>query len=277
VLRALSEASLPTVGDLFDVAQGVQTGLNDALLLTLDKWRALPTNERGLFRLATMSDSIQNARFAKPYRVFFPHLVTGPMFTNEEQVRRAAPSYFLKYLAPNRDRLASRASIVRSRRSDWWGLMHSRDWAFDKTPRIISKFFAAEGGFAGDYDAEYLAVMGHVWRPNSALVDNDEANALRTSEILAAYTALFNSSVFVKLLSLYAPHVAGGQYDVSGRHVGPIPIPNLRELSIEPTRGQWVRELAESGRSIDLATPLWRVRTAQLVMELYGAPALADL
>ncbi len=276
ILRELGDSLLPSISDLFDVAQGVQTGLNEVLLLSIEEWRALPAKERSLFRLATMSDSIQNARLLKPYRVFFPYSATGPMFETEQEVKRAAPTYFAKYLAPNRKRLAGRASIARTRRVDWWGLMRARAYAFDQKPRIISKFFAAEGGFAADLDAEYLPVMGHAWMPKSILID-DDPQQLPTSEILLAYTALFNSSVFIKLLSLYSPHVAGGQYDVSSRHVGPIPVPNLRELSVESSRGNWVRELAARGRSIDLADPLWRARTAQLVTDLYGSPTLANL
>jgi adenine-specific DNA-methyltransferase len=272
----LADALLPSINDLFDIGQGVQTGLNEALLLTLDEWRSLPTKERSLFRLATMSDSIQNGRFTKPYRVFFPHLPTGPRFATEQELQRAAPTYFARYLGPNRERLTLRASIVQARRSDWWGLMRSRAYAFDKNPRIISKFFAAEGGFATDSEAEYLPVMGHVWMPKAPLVDNDPEQ-LATSDVLFAYTALFNSSIFIKLLSLYAPHVAGGQYDVSSRHAGPIPVPNLRELSVESAQGKWVRELAGKAKRIDLADPLWRARTAQLVTDLYGTPALANL
>ena len=56
LLRLLNEAALPVLGDLFDVAQGVQTGLNNVLLLTIDEWHALPTKERKMFRLATMSE-----------------------------------------------------------------------------------------------------------------------------------------------------------------------------------------------------------------------------
>jgi adenine-specific DNA-methyltransferase len=276
ILRNLNDGLLPSISDLFDVAQGVQTGLNEVLLLTNDEWRVLPAKERSLFRLATMSDSIQNGQFLKPYRVFFPHRANGPMFASEAEVKRAAPTYFAKYLAPNRDRLARRASIVRARRGDWWGLMRSRAFAFDKKPRIISKFFAAEGGFATDLEAEYLPVMGHVWMPKAALID-DDPQQLPTSEILSAYTALFNSSLFIKLLSLYSPHVAGGQYDLSSRHVGPIPVPNLRELSVESRQGKRVRELAGKGKLIDLADPLWRAQTAQLVTDLYGIPALANL
>ncbi len=276
VLSALNEALLPTISELFEVAQGVQTGLNDVLLLTLDEWRALPTKERGYFKLATMSDSIQNARVAHPYRVFFPHTETGPMFSSEKEVQRVLATYFQKYLAPNRPQLSQRASIIQADRVDWWGLMRPRTFAFDKKPRIISKFFAAEGGFAADLDAEYLAVMGHVWIPREALVDTT-SEAMPTADIVSAYSALFNSSIFIKLLSLYSPHVAGGQYDVSLRHVGPIPVPNLCEQSVDPLRGQWVRELAEIGRSIDLTNALQSARTVQLAMDLYGTRSLADL
>ena len=276
VLRTLREMLLPTVGELFEVTQGVQTGLNEVLLLTVDEWRALPKRERALFRLATMSDSIQNARIVKPYHVFFPYRTSGPMFLQEDEVQRAAPMYFSMYLAPNRQRLSRRASIAKAGRTDWWGLMRPRAFAFDERPRIISKFFAAEGGFAVDLEADYLAVMGHVWLPKGSLADNDE-DALLISDILSAYCALFNSSVFIKLLSLYAPHVAGGQYDVSSRNVAPVPVPNLRELSIDSTRGHQVYELAENGRLIDLNDPHQCARTAQLVMDLYGTRALADL
>ncbi|MDB5431691.1 MAG: vspIM [Caulobacter sp.] len=274
LLTALSELSLPSVQNLFEVSQGIQTGLNDALLLTQDEWRALPTRDRKAFRIATMTDSIQNGRVIKPYYVFFPHVASGALFADEAAVAEAAPSYFKKVLAPAKDRLASRAAIVRSKRADWWGLMHPRSWAYNDGPRIISKFFSAEGGFVGDYQAEYLAVMGHVWTPKAALAEADD-EALPLADILAAYVALFNSSPFAKLLSLYAPHVAGGQFDLSARHVNPMPLPDLRALSLDPAAGRRVSELAMLGKGVDVIDPTWRSRTAQIVAEMYGAPSLA--
>ena len=149
-------------------------------------------------------------------------------------------------------------------------------WSFSEEPRIISKFFAAEGGFAGDYGAEYVPVMGHIWLPGKRLgAAGDESLGLR--EILAAYVALFNSSVFVKLLEIFSPHVAGGQFDLSWRHVAPLPTPNLRELSFDLDKGRIVSELAKSGRSIDLADPTWRSHNNQMVTNLYGSQTIADL
>lgn len=42
VLKAMAQAGLPSVGDLFDIAQGIQTGFNEALLLTTEEFRSLP-------------------------------------------------------------------------------------------------------------------------------------------------------------------------------------------------------------------------------------------
>ncbi len=274
LLVELSELSLPTVKDLFEVSQGIQTGLNNVLLLTEEEWRALPSKERSYFRLSTMTNSIQNGRVTKPYFVFFPHGVEGPLFSDEKMVREAVPQYYKMWLEPARERLSSRASIVRSKRTDWWGLMHPRSWVHSTGPRIITKFFSSEGGFVGDYEARYVPVMGHVWMPKSALTaEKDESLALE--DIVAAYVALCNSTPFVRLLGLYAPHVAGGQFDLSARHVNPIPLPNLRALSTDPQAGKRVLALARLGRDVDVHNRDWSSRVATIVADLYGTPTLS--
>jgi len=246
------------------------------LLLTSDEWLELPEPERRYFRLATMSDSIQNGLVVNPYYLFFPHIKEGPLFTDERELEISAPTYYERFLIPNRDRLARRASIVRAKRPDWWGLMHPRKWSFDNEPRILSKFFAGEGGFAGDYDASYVPVMGHIWLPKHRLAAISR-NALSIQEVLAAYVAVFNSTPFVRLLELFSPHVAGGQFDLSSRHVGLMPIPDLRELSMDIERGRLVSDLAKSGRTIDLADGNWRSHNNQLVTALYGAQIISEL
>ena len=129
----------------------------------------------------------------------------------------------LNRIAP---RLAGRSTIITSRRTDWWGLMRARGWSLSDRPRILTKFFGAEGAFVGDYDVKFYAVMGHVWTLKSPTTDdhshNSDANEsgpeqLSERDILAAFVALCNSSIFAKLLGLYAPHVAGGQFDLSAR------------------------------------------------------------
>lgn len=152
--------------------------------------------------------------------------------------------------------------------------MHPRSWAYRSEPRIISKFFSAEGGFVLDLDAAYVPVMGHVWTPKPILVDADD-DALPAGDILAAYAALFNSVPFARLLGLYAPHVAGGQFDLSARHANPMPLPDLRALSVDLRAGRRVSELAHLGRAINVTDRSWRANVSQIVVEMYGAPGLA--
>lgn len=276
MLRALSQAGLPTVGDLFEISQGIQTGLNSAFLLTTEEWHSLPKPERAYFRQATMGDSIQNGRIVKAYWLFFPHDVSGPIFPGEAAVRKAVPQYFARFLEPNRARLASRASIVRSRRSDWWGLMHARAWSLQGRPRIITKFFGAEGAFVSDYAAKHLAVMGHVWTLKPVTVgtlagpDDQRSEQLTEQDFLAAFVALCNSEAFVKLLDLYAPHVAGGQCDLSSRYITPIPVPDLQLLSLSPETGRAVRELVNLGLDVDVGNAEWRQKANAIVKLLYG-------
>lgn len=277
VLKLLSQAGLPTIGQLFDIAQGIQTGFNGALLLTSEELNLLPTKERQYFRQATMSDSIQNGRVVSPYWLFFPHGANGGIFADETAVRKAVPKYFARFLEPNRTKLQGRASIVRSRRSDWWGLMHAREWSLRGKPRIITKFFGAEGAFVGDYDAEYFAVMGHVWTlkvreggDQSGEEDDVATSQLSEKELIAAFVGLCNSESFVKLVGLYSPHVAGGQFDLSARHVTPIPVPDLQALSLNPDTGRAVRDLITLGQTVSLGSAKWRQEATGLVEYLYG-------
>lgn len=276
VLRVLSQSGLSTVGDLFTISQGIQTGLNSALLLSAEDFQALPAKERHFFRQATMTDAIQNGRIVKAYWLFFPHDAEGPIFSDEATLRKAVPQYFARFLEPNRTRLESRATIVQSRRTDWWGLMRPREWSVLARPRIISKFFGAEGGFFGDYEAKLFAVMGHVWtlkaRSTESLSEHDDSRDEQFSEqdVLAAFVALCNSEVFIKLLALYAPHVAGGQFDLSARHVTPVPVPDLHVLAQDPDTGRAVRKLSALGREVDVGNAQWRQATNGLVGLLYG-------
>jgi adenine-specific DNA-methyltransferase len=227
-----------------------------------------------------MTDSIRGGHVAKKYWLFFPHSSNGALFPNEDAVRNAVPRYFEQYLQPNRTRLETRATIIQSRRADWWGLMRSRAWSLSARPRILTKFFGAEGAFVGDFDAALFAVMGHVWtlKPRIASITSTQANMadeaaeeqLTETDLLAAFVALCNSTPFSKLLAFYAPHVAGGQYDLSARHVGPIPIPDLQLLALDPVTGSAVRSLSALGRQVNLGSAEWRGKATEAVSYLYG-------
>jgi hypothetical protein len=275
-LRELEDA-LPSLNDLFDVRQGVQTGHNPALLLSRLEWLALPKRERVFFRSATMTDSIKNGQIIKPYYLFFPHTTEGPLFSSEKALKNAVPDYYQKYLSPNRERLASRASIRRSGRTDWWGLMESRSWSFLDTPRIISKYFSGEGGFFADLHAEYLPSTGFAWLPKAPLKSVND-HTFPVERLLAVYAALFNSATFGRLLQYYAPHVSGGQFDLSPRYVNDVPLPDFAGLLVDPVRGQSIRRLADLAEAKENISFRLNVdETESIFVGIYGPKIVAAL
>lgn len=282
IIDALEAAQTPTVGSLFEIAQGVQTGNLKLFLFSEEQFRQLrlPIKERRYFRDALMTDSIDNGRIEKLYHVFFPHGKNGPLFENEAALADAVPTFYRMVLKPNEALLKSRASILRAKRQDWWGLMHPRvgSFALSSEPRIVSKFFGAEGSFALDEFGRYLPSTGHVWTPKRSLnvsVDEHEEEwgegiaEAASIDVLRAYVTLLNSQAFVRLVSFRSVTIAGGQFDLSSRFLAPVHIPDLWEKAQNPLYSKLVRALASSDvkREVDTGVDIERI-----VAALYGVP-----
>lgn len=299
VLDAMEARQTPTVGDLFNIAQGVQTGNLKVFLFDDNAFRQLhlPAREQQYFRDAIMTDSIEDGRIVKNYHLFYPHGADGPLFADEAELASAVPTYYRQVLKPNEQLLRRRASIVQANRSDWWGLMRPRTstFAFSGHSRIVSKFFGADGSFVLDEEARYLPSTGHVWSPKpqsyrSHSVQNDDlasdaVDALEESDIdahvsidiMRAYTALLNSRAFMKLVSFRSVTIAGGQLDLSSRFVGPVFLPNLWEKGEDPHSGELVLRLAQSTLATERGQSSNPVDIDRIVGSLYGVPELAEL
>ena len=293
VLDALEEAQTPTVSDLFEVSQGVQTGNLGTFLFDETAFRrlGLPKKEHRFFRPALMTDSIENGQIIKPYRLFYPHTQTGPLFDTEDEMRAAVQTYYRKVLEPNRAKLEARKAITTSQRTDWWGLMRPRAgppsrpgaFAFDHSPRIVSKFFGSEGSFALDLGGDWLPSTGHVWRPRSqacpqdAATDEEETARAATAGVLRSYVTLLNSGTFMKLVSFRSVVVSGGQYDLSSRFVNHVFLPDLWRLSRDPTTAAAIQVLAERGGASRAPDPALRRHIDDVVARLYGVRRLAEV
>jgi adenine-specific DNA-methyltransferase len=271
------------VSDLFEIAQGIQTGNLQAFLLKKDEYEKLPKSERKYFRKALMTDSIREGRIVRTYYLFFPHNVKGPIFSTESAVSKALPAFYRKHLKPNAEALKDRASIRQSGRRDWWGLMRPRKFSFDRGPRIISKFFGDEGSFVLDLDAEYLAATGHVWLPRKALTSHVGSGKLGNPHIdentelaMRAYSVILNSRFFMSLVSMNSVAVAGGQFDLSSRFLKDVHLPNLWDVDRDTNIKHIVRQLAlltdvKADRS-SISTP----DIEALVAALYGVSYYAS-
>lgn len=274
----------------------MQTGNLKVFLLDDDAFRrlGLTAREKRYFRDALMTDSIENGRIVKKYHLFFPHGRDGPLFADEAAMAAAVPTYYRTMLKPNEAvALKSRASIVRAARKDWWGLMHPRTGAFalDDRPRIVSKFFGAEGSFAFDPDGRYLPSTGHVWTAKGNIcIDrrNEDEDAeiagearegideAASIEVMRAYVALLNSRAFVRLVSFRSVKISGGQLDLSSRFLASVFLPDLWEKAEDPILGEHVLRLARVTLAVERGEIVPSSDVDRLVAKLYGVPDLAE-
>jgi hypothetical protein len=273
-LSRLIDAGASRIADLFEVRQGVRTGDNKAFLLEEQAFSSIPAKERRFFKPAVMNDSVRDGKLEQNHWVFYPYGPKGPLFETEKQLLEAVPAYAGRFLMPRRESLAARAGHTRADRHDWWALSWDRSsWALDSGPRLVSKYFGGPGGFATDLDARFIVVQGFAWLPKWRGVVDDEdigAAAVSTADLLCAYAALMNSQRFARVLELFSPHVAGGQFDLSPRYVHAIPTPNLAELARDERTGRLVARLAELGHEPRLDDAEWRATADRITTELYG-------
>jgi adenine-specific DNA-methyltransferase len=264
------EAGACPISDLFDVRQGVRTGMNGVFLLDKEKLTSLPVRERKFFRPAVMNESIQDGQIREGIYIFYPYDLEGPTINTERELLDRVPTFAKRVLLPARERLARRANILEANRSDWWGLSRRRGWALDQGPKIISKYFGGPGGFATDLDSKFIIVQGFAWFPRWKGDDEDEISSLPKADLICAYSGLMNSGSFGRLLEMFSPHVAGGQFDLSPRYVNQIPIPNMSDLSRDERAGRLITRLAVLGREPRLGDPEWSVSVDRIASELYG-------
>ncbi len=286
------------LGDTFEVMQGARTGWVKGFVLDRSNLSQLGGAEARFFRPAAMGDNVVDGRLREAEYVFFPYDDQGPLITSEDDLRRLLPEYFARVLGPAREMLAKRKT--HEGKADWWTLGRPRGWNSSKRPRIVSKYFGGTGGFALDPDGTYVVVQGFAWflRQENLLLPSDpepeleqagddeepgeyleaegagDAATIPEIDLLAAYVALFNSTIFEKLLATFSSHVAGGQYDLSWRFVRSIPVPALAQLWRREGAAAPIARLVELGRDPQPEEPTWVRQVDRLVFGFYGADLL---
>ena len=273
-LSKFLDAGAARISDLFDVRQGVHTGNNRAFVLGKSDYETLPKTERRFFIPAVMNQSIQDGQLRLRYWVFYPYDLRGQMFKTEDELMAAVPTYAERFLIPHREDLLARRSRARGGYTDWWGLSERRaTWAFDSTPRLVSKYRGGPGGFTIDRVPKFLVVQGYVWFLKTGKPDDkteEEASGMPIEDLLCAYLGIMNSRRFGSVMELFSPHVAGGQFDLSPRYVKHVPIPNLAALAGDERLGRLISRLVELGRESRVSERSWVESADRITTELYG-------
>ena len=276
-----SERAVP-IADVFDVRQGVRTGLNSAFVLSNKEMRVLSRREQRWFRPAVTGTSIRSGKIEPRYSVFYPYDEQGLAIETEQDLMRELPRYYEMYLEPRRERLEQRSSILRAGRSDWWGLSERRVWAVHSGPHLVSKYFGGPGGFAQDLEAQYVVVQGFAWFLKTREEDDEDTleqvdRDMTFRDTISAYVAVMNSNLFGRVLKVYCPHVMGGQFDLSPRYVYRVPIPDLRAIAGDEWGSSLLQELVDLGRDPRPRHRSWSWDTDRIVRSLYGLDIFDDL
>jgi len=281
------------LGEKFEVLQGARTGWVKGFVLPEKIIGSFKPSERRYFRPAAMGDNILNGSLNVEDFVFFPYDVDGSLIRSETELEAKLPTYYERFLRPNREMLARR--VTTAGREDWWTLARPRGWNTSRRPRIVSKYFGGIGGFALDPEGNFVVVQGFGWflrdnnspgaldvSDNIAETDNDDADlrfaedaseaiAMSERDLLAAYLAVFNSAVFEKLLATFSSHVAGGQYDLSWRFVRNIPVPDFASLWRTEKHSPEIARLIDLGQNPDPEDHRWSRDVQRQLIGFYGS------
>lgn len=244
---------LPKAQNLFDVRQGIRTGLNEAFLIEKERWLALPKRERFYFRPAVVNKSIRHGFLTDITYCFYPYGESG--IATEGELEKKVGEFYHEYLLPNKEKLLVRASVHPQR---WWGLTRPREWQTKQFAKIVSTYFGDAGSFAWDETGDFVVVQGFAWIP--------KGDKVLPVKISLAYLAVLNSPIFSSLLSAVSNNIGGGQWNLSPKFVNNIAIPDLLDVQVDPSV---LSQLAEIGKCIREGYPVSDEKQNELLKIAY--------
>lgn len=232
--KFVSLGKLKKIQDIFNVKQGVRTGNNKVFRISKEFYQRLPENERKYFRPSVDNYSIKNGVLKILNYIWYPYNTIGIEIKTEKELQEKTPYFYQNVLSPNKQKLISRA---RKDENSWWFLSEHRAWLRQKYSKLVSTEFGHSGSFAFDKKGEFVVERGNAWIPKKEFKKED---------YYYFYLALFNSSFFDKLLSIFSKEILKG-YDLGKKYTSEIPIP---EITTELEQSFVYEKLVEFGKQI---------------------------
>ncbi|VVD60714.1 hypothetical protein PCE31107_00088 [Pandoraea cepalis] len=261
--RLLGERKgLVAAKNLFDIKQGVRMG-GDVFLVPKDFFTRMSEAERAFFRPAVTNATLVEAHLKLETYIFYPYTTGLDPIDSELDLARLVPAYYEEYLRPNKSELTARRSLVKASQP-WWGLIWPREWQYAVKPKLVTKYFGQTGAFAWDTTGEFVVVVGHGWLPRES---KKHWQHISSDEYALALVAVFASRLAEKLLSQVSAQVGGGQWDLSSKYVGELPL-----LAPTPANLRVLRDLAVWGKRIASEEAVDLDILTELVCGAYGIP-----
>lgn len=232
----LAEKKLVPINKVFSIKQGIRTGNNQVFIISKGYFNKLPLEEQKFFKPSIDNESIENGILKEVNYVWYPYNENGILIKEEKELKQMVPAYYENVLFEHRESLANRA---RKNFTNWWYLSEHRAWLTKSEIRLVSTEFGGSNSFAIDKYGKFVVERGNGWIPKKAFKDDD----------YYFYLAIFSSSLFEKLLSIYSKQLAGGKwYVLSNKYMKDIPIPNVHTDKVNDSKGYFT--LVELGKDI---------------------------
>lgn len=235
--KYISLGQLKTVQEIFNVKQGIRTGNNKFFKITKEFYNNLSDIEKSFFKPEVDNNAIKKGNLNIVNYVWFPYSDQKQILINcEEDLRNEVPTYYKNVLYPNKDQIINKR---KKKVPYWWSLSDYAPRLLPTSKKIVSTEFGHSGSFAFDKKGNFVVERGNAWIPKKEFKNND---------YYFFYLALFNSSFFEELLSIYSKQLAGGKwYDLGKKYTADIPIP---KITTEMEQSFVYRKLVDFGKQI---------------------------
>lgn len=226
----LLNGDLKELSRIFDVRQGVIKGNRELFEIDVEAYSQLPKIEKTLFRPIASSQTISSGHVRLSSYLWFPYHKMGLAIKSEKDFSERYPISF-EWLFPHKTALLTRSGV-----NNWWELTRPRIEVFSsKETLLCSKRSGASHSFA-------IAPAGYVVEEGNVYLFK---NSRYTEEDKYFYLAYFSSSVFQRMLSIYARPLKAG-YDLGKVQIKDIPILDVSTENIRMSNAY--RELVILGR-----------------------------
>ena len=251
--RFVVEKKLVRIENVFNVQQGIRQGAKNVFKISESTFNSLPKEEKIYFRPVIDNDAIKNGQIFQRNYIWYPYNKKGILFNNEKDLSEKSNFFYSTVLKPNENVLLERKGI-----SEWWGLTRPRNWQFVKSPKLISSEFGKSDSFAFDKEGIYVVERGNAWIPKKKFDEFD----------FYFYLAIFSSTLFDRLLSIYSKQLAGGNwFDLGKKYTKQIPIPNVDSLDIK--NSEVYNKLVELGKELSSGNPYVKIVLDEILIKYF--------
>lgn len=246
----LHNSSLKPLKDVCDVRQGIIKGNRDLFVIEQSQYDQLSKTEKRLYRPLASSETIAPGHVREGLFLWYPYTRSGLLIHTEDELAKYERSF--EWLSPHKDILLNRKGV-----SNWWELTRPRTELFMRSERMLcSKRSGGAHSFAF-IPENYVVEEGNIF-----LFDN----TVYWEEDKYFYLSFFSSSLFQRLLSIYARPLKAG-YDLGKVQIKDIPVIDAALPGIRESREY--QELVNLGKEYAEGSIAWRDKFDQYVLALF--------